>query len=114
MDLEIALETAVVRQPGRVDRLDLGEMDAIGCQLGLDGFTRAVAQSVVVHVDAHERRRPGMVLEEPAESGLDEVVELVVERAVRTGGGTSEREVWAGRVGHELLQGSARGVGRRR
>ena len=92
VELELALEAGLGGERRRVDRLDRGEVLAIGGQLGEDGLAAAVAQQVVVLVEPERGAEDRVVADEPHEAGLDEVVEAVVERARgRRGRGARER-----------------------
>ena len=76
VDLEVALEARLGGQPGRVDRLDRGEVRAVRRELGEDGLAAAVAEQVVVLVEAERGAEDRVVADEPHEAGLDEVVEV--------------------------------------
>ena len=52
VDLEVPLEGGLARQPGRVDRLDLGQVLALVGELAEQGVATAVAEEVVVVVEA--------------------------------------------------------------
>ena len=91
MQFEIALEADGGRQPDFVECLDLGQMLAVGGDLGEDRVPTAVTELIVVGVDAEERRGDRIVAHQPSEARLDQVVEPCVERAgLRRGGGPRE------------------------
>ena len=80
MELQVALEAGLLREPGRVDRLDLGEMLAVRLELGQDRLATAVAEQIVILVETERRCEDRVVADEPDETGLDDVVEALVER----------------------------------
>ena len=84
VDLELALEARLGGERRRVDRLDRGEVLAVRGQLGEDGLAAAVAEQVVVLVEPERRAEDRVVADEPHEARLDEIVEVVVERARAT------------------------------
>ena len=94
VDLEVALEARLGRQPGRVDRLDGREVGPVGGDLAEDGVALPVAQAMILGVDADERREVGVVADDPPEALLDEVVEALVERTAVRGGSRA----WSGRA----------------
>ncbi len=98
VDLEVALEPAGGREPGRIDRLHRGEVDPVGRELALDRIARAVAEALVLGVDAHEGRKGRMVAEGLAEARLDQVVEPVVERSIGAGFRPGQHHVGEGAV----------------
>ena len=102
VELEVALEAGLGGEPRRVDRLDRGEVRAIRGQLGEDGLAAPVAEQVVVLVEPERRAQDRVVADEPHEPGLDEVVEVVVERpGGRRGRRARERRdrSWLGHLG---------------
>ena len=66
MDLEVPLEPGVLREPGLVERLDLGEMLTLVGELLEDRIAAAVAQALVLGVDAEIRREDRVVAQEAA------------------------------------------------
>ncbi len=81
VELDVALEADGARQPGGVQRLDRGEVRAVGGDLGQDRLAAAIPQLVVVVVDAEIRGGDRVVAHQPPEPLLDELVEPIVERA---------------------------------
>ena len=91
------------RQAGRIDRLDRREVGLLGGELVEDRVARAVAEAVVLGVDAEIGPDDRVVADDPPEARLDEVVEAVVERArVRRPGRGGEVDVLES-VGHAFL-----------
>ena len=86
MQLEVALEADRGREGRLVEGLHRRQVLAIGLDLGQDRLPAAIAQLVVVCMDAEEGRRDRVVPHQPPEAGLDEVIEPVVKRTgVRRG-----------------------------
>ena len=81
-------------QPGRIQRLDGGEVGLLLGDLVLDRVPAGVAQAVVLAVDPEVGGHDRVVREQAPDAGLDEVVEAVVERA-RVGRGRRSREILA-------------------
>ena len=91
-------------QAGRIERLDLREVRLLGGELGEQRVARAVAEAMVLGVDAEIRPDDRVVADDPPEAGLDEVVEAVVERRRHrlAGVGAGEDDVLES-VGHGFL-----------
>ena len=102
VELEVALEPDPRRQLGGVERLDQVEMRALRSQLAEDGLTTSVAEEVVVLVQAHGGPEHRVVADQPHETGLDEVVEPVVERPAVRRRRRSREDPLTGRFGHGL------------
>ena len=124
VDLEVALEAGVGGEGGLVERLDRREVGLLGRQLAEDGVAGAVAEAMVLGVDAEIRPDERVVGDHPPEAGLDEVVEALVERTgVRCGLGRVRTTSWRVSVTRcswgrglaarpvRILSGSAAGTG---
>ena len=94
MELEVPLEPRGGGQPGRIERLDGGEMGLLLGDLVFDGVPPGVAQAVVLAVDPEVGGHDRVVGEQAPHAGLDEVVEAVVEGA-GVGRGRRSREILA-------------------
>ena len=77
--LEVALEADLGGEVAIVEGLDGGEVLAVGRDLREDRVAPAVAELIVVGVDAEVRRRDGFVAKEAPEPPIDEVIERRVE-----------------------------------
>ena len=94
VELQVPLEPRGGGQPGRIQRLDGGEVGLLLGDLVLDRVPARVAQAVVLAVDAEVGGHDRVVGEQAPDAGLDEVVEAVVERA-RVRRGRRSREILA-------------------
>ncbi len=102
MDLEVAFEARLGRQARVVEGLDRGEMGLLRGELREDRVARAVAEPMILGVDAEIRPDEWVVGDDPPEAGLDEVVQVGVQRACVGGPlGTGQDDVLQ-RVGHEF------------
>ena len=109
VDLELALQARPRRQPGLVQPLDLREVLLLRPELRQDDVAAAVAQPVVLGVDAEVGRQQRVLVDQAAEAGLDEVVEAIVERpAVGCRRGTGQVDLVVGDRHVVLLEGAAR------
>ena len=86
VDLEVALEARLGRQPGRIDRLDGCQVGPVRGDLAEDRVALAVGEPAILGVDPDERREVRVVADDPPEARLDEVVEALVERTAVGGG----------------------------
>ncbi len=75
VELQVAFEPRAGGQPGRVERLDGGEVGLVRDDLVLDGIPAGVAQAVVLAVDPEVGGHDRVVGEQASDAGLDEVVE---------------------------------------
>ena len=110
VELQVPLEPRGGGQPGRIERLDGGEMALLLGDLVLDGVPAGVAQAVVLAVDPEVGGHDRVVGEQAPDAGLDEVVEAVVERA-GVGRGRRSREILAA---EQCRHGSSGAAGARR
>ncbi len=106
VELEVPLEPGRRRQVGWVERLDLGQVRALGVQLGQDRLAPAVAELIVVSVQAEGGAEDRVVADEPAKARLDEIVERVVARPAVVGVRGARQVGREDRVGQGKLLGS--------
>ena len=85
VQLEVALESRLRGESGCIQGLDRGEVMAIALDLFEGGVARRIAELIVPRVDPEVGRRDRVALDAVAESGLDEVVERIVERPLFSG-----------------------------
>ena len=78
MDLQLALDAGGWRQPCRVEGFHGREVLALVLELAEDGIAAAVTEEVVIVVEADRGGEDRVVAKQPDETGLDEIVELVV------------------------------------
>jgi hypothetical protein len=85
VDLDVALESDLGRQRGCVESLDPRKLPASLGDLVLDRLAGAIGQSMVLGVDAQERRSVGVGDDRAPEVLLDEVVEPLIEGTLGRG-----------------------------
>ena len=112
VDLEVAVESGARGELSGIDRFDRAQVEALGRELGEDLVPARIAERIVVVVQAQPGGQDRIVLDEPSETRLDEVVEGGISRPHgRVDGGTGQRLVAEQSDGHMVLFGGVVAAG---